>query len=42
MTKINVYDYEAEVLEKFADEHDTSVAEVIMELVDQFLNEVEV
>lgn len=34
MTNILVYDIEAEVLEKMAEENDTTVAEVVCEMVD--------
>lgn len=39
MTKITVYDTEAEELEKIADENDTNVAEVI-EVLMEYIDEV--
>lgn len=41
MKQIDVYDIEYEALTKYAEEHDTMVAEVIYELVDNFLDEIE-
>ena len=41
MKRIEVYDIEAEALEQYADEHDTTIEEVIYELVDQYLDELE-
>ena len=41
MTRIYVYDYVAEALESYADERDISVAEVVAELVDEFIEELD-
>ena len=40
MTQITVYDYIAEQLEKAADQLDTTVAEVVEELVADYLKEI--
>lgn len=39
MERISVYNETYEVLQRFADEHDTSIAEVIQDLVDEYLDE---
>ncbi len=39
MTRISVYDDTCEALERYADEHDTTVAEVIDDLVATYLDE---
>lgn len=42
MTRITVYDTDYEALDKCADANDTTIAEVISALVDQYISEVEV
>lgn len=39
MTRISIYDDTCQLLEKYADEHDTTIAEVIDELV-EYLSEI--
>ena len=41
MTNITVYDIEAEQLDRKADELDTTIAEIVEQLVTNFLEEVE-
>lgn len=40
MTNITVYDYIAEKLDKAAEQLDTTVAEVVEQLVDDYLEEI--
>lgn len=40
MTSITVYDYIAKKLEKAADQLDTTVAEIVDELVSDYLDEI--
>ena len=42
MTRVEIYDTDYEALDKCADANDTTIAEVIGALVDQFISEVEV
>ena len=42
MTNVTIYDVEAEILEKVADINDTTVAEVIEVLVNDYLEEAKV
>ena len=41
MTRIEVYDCEAMSLSEYAEAHDVSIAEIVYELVDQYLDELE-
>lgn len=36
MTNVNIYDSDFEILEKWADENDTTVAEVVADIIDAY------